>query len=100
MTEGDGFHIDHEGLQGLADELRNVATQLERAAKSPPPMPEVTVSSQKVGDTLSTITKTAAALIAGAHKNADDVHACDGTYKTVENDNIERMQHERDGLPG
>lgn len=100
MTDGDGFHVNHQGLRKLTDELRDVATHLERAAKSPPPMPEVSVSSQKVGDTLSTTTKTAAALIASTNKNADDVHACDGTYKTVENDNIELMQHKHDGLPG
>ena len=95
----DALQADPEGLGRLAGQLREAASELERAAQSPPPMPQVTVSSDKVGDTLSTIEKTVAGLIASAHKDADDVHSSSGSYRNVENTNIDLLQREHGGLP-
>jgi hypothetical protein len=93
MTGNEGFYVDREGLDRLTHQLRDAAGHLEGAAKSPPSMPQLTVSSQKVGEALSTVEKTIAGLIASAHKNADDVHASNGTYGKVEDDNIDLLQH-------
>lgn len=90
------LQADPEGLGRLACQLRDAASGLEEAAQSPPPMPQVTVSSDKVGDTLSTIEKTVAGLIAGAHKDADDIHASSGSYRAIENTNVEQLQREGD----
>ena len=90
------LQADPEGLGRLAGQLRDAASGLEKAAQSPPPMPQVTVSSDKVGDTLSTIEKTVAGLIASAHKDADDIHASSGSYREIENTNVEQLQREGD----
>ncbi len=90
------LRADPEGLGRLAGQLRDAASGLESAAQSPPPMPQVTVSSDKVGDTLSTIEKTVAGLIASAHKDADDIHSSSGSYREVENTNVDQLRREGD----
>lgn len=71
---------DREQLAAMANQLRGATTDLETTANSAPPMPGVSVSAEKVGYTLSTITKAAAGLIAQVEHTASQIDASDGSY--------------------
>lgn len=87
----DGIKAEPDGLRQMASELRDSTSGLEGAAKSVPPMPEVTISNQNVGYTLSEITKAAAAVAAGVEDIANKIDASDGSYAEVDNRNAEDL---------
>jgi len=76
---------DREQLAAMANQLRGATADLESTAKSAPPMPEVSVSAEKVGYTLSTITKAAAGLVAQIEHTASEIDASDGSYGETDN---------------
>ena len=88
----DGVKADHESLQGMAADLQSSTNQLTDAAQAPPPMPQVSTSAEKVGHTLSEITKTAAGLIASVEDTAGKIDASDGSYGQADNISAEELQ--------
>lgn len=82
---GGQVKADGEHLAEMASRLRESTTGLEGAAKSVPPMPEVSVSADKVSHTLTEITKTVAGLMAGVEQTASEIDASDGSYGEIDN---------------
>ncbi len=93
-SAGDGITADHELLQQMADELRTSISGLDGVARSAPTMPEVTTSANKVGHTLSEITKTVAGVVAGVEDTAGKIDASDGSYGQVDNTNAADLQRQ------
>lgn len=83
------MNVEPERLKQMAGKLRSSTSGLEGAAESMPPPPEVTITSDKVGYTLSEITKTAAAVAAGAQDIAGKIDASDSSYAEVDNRNAD-----------
>lgn len=86
-----GMKADPEGLQQMASQLRASTSRLDAVAEAAPPMPEVTISSDKVGHTLSEIMKTAGAIAAGVEDVANKIDASDGSYAETDNRNSEDL---------
>lgn len=76
---------DREQLAAMAGQLRDATTELEGAAKSAPPAPEVSVSTEKVSYTLSAITKATAGLMAQVEQTASQIDSSDGSYGETDN---------------
>lgn len=89
---------DREQLAAMAGQLRDSTTDLEATAKSVPPMPEVSVSADKVSHTLSAITKAAAGLMAQAEQTASQIDASDGSYGETDNTAATDLYHSGSGL--
>ncbi|MFC7343259.1 hypothetical protein [Saccharopolyspora griseoalba] len=87
----DHVKADPDSLRQMSNKLRAGTSGLEGPAKSAPEMPEVTISNQNVGHTISEITKTAAALAAGVEDIARKIDASDGSYAEVDNRNAEDL---------
>lgn len=83
----DGIKADPEQLKGMAGELSKGPQGLQELAKSSPPPPQVTSSSDKVGYALSEIMRAAGALIAGMDDTASKIHASNGSYGETDNQN-------------
>lgn len=95
----DGIEADSESLRQMATQLRDSTSGLDGAAKSSPPMPNVTISSDRVGHTLSEITKTVGGLIAGVEDTASKIDASDGSYAQVDNDAGVQFQQQANQEP-
>ena len=89
---------DRDQLAAMADQLRDSTTDLEATAKSVPPMPEVSVSADKVSYTLSAITKAAAGLMAQVEQTASQIDASDGSYGDTDNTAATDLYHSGGGL--
>lgn len=99
MTSADnGVTADHESLQGMATDLRSSTDQLADAAQDVPPMPQVSTSADKVGHTLSEITKTCAGLIASVQDAAGKIDASDGSYGQADNTSADELQQQGENL--
>lgn len=97
----DEVKADRESLRSMANALRASTDQLAGAAKTMPAMPQVSTSAEKVGFTLSEITKTAAGLIASVNDAAAKIDASDGSYGQVDNTNADDLRRSGAGLePG
>lgn len=88
---------DREQLAAMANQLRDSTTDLEATAKSAPPMPGVSVSAEKVGYTLSTITKAAAGLMAQVEQTASQIDSSDGSYGETDNTAATDLYHSGGG---
>lgn len=99
MPDG-GFHANPQALEGIAGQLRNGAHELEGASGGPPPAPRVSISADKVGDTLSEMMETAAGLMAGMQENADSVHASSGSYREIDNQGGQQFKQQESQLRG
>ncbi len=95
---GQEVKADRERLAAMANQLRESTTDLEGAAKSVPPMPEVSVSADKVSHTLTEITKTVAGLMAGVEQTASQIDASDGSYGETDNTAVSELERSGDGL--
>lgn len=91
---GDGIKADHESLRAMADALRTSTDTLADTAKTMPSMPQVSTSAEKVGHTLSEITKTAGGLLASVEDTAHKIDASDGSYGQVDNTNADHLQRQ------
>lgn len=89
---------DREQLTGMAGALRDSTSELDSSAKTDPPMPEVSVSADKVGHTLSELTKTVGGLVAAVHQTADKIHASSGSYGEVDNHAADELRRSGSGL--
>ncbi len=99
MTSAEeGVKADHESLQSMATDLRGSTDQLTDAAQETPPMPQVSTSAEKVGHTLSEITKTAAGLIASVEETAGKIDASDGSYGQADNTSADELQRQGEEL--
>ncbi len=94
----DGIKADRESLRAMANALRASNDQLVGTAKTMPAMPQVSTSAEKVGFTLSEITKTAAGLIAGVEDTANKIDASDGSYGQVDNANAADVRRSGAGM--
>lgn len=92
---GDGVKTDPESLGRMAAQLRDSTSGLDGAAKASPPMPSVTISSERVGHTLSEITRTVAGLLAGVEDTAGKIDASDGSYAEVDNEAGVQLQQQQ-----
>jgi hypothetical protein len=101
MTSADnGVKVDHDSLQSMATDLRGSTDELTAAAHAAPPMPQVSTSADKVGHTLSEITKMAAGLIAFVEDTAGKIDASDGSYGQADNTSAEELQRQRQERQG
>lgn len=91
-SAGDGITVDRESLRAMADALRTSTDKLADTATPMPAMPQVSTSADKVGHTLSEITKTVAGLVAGVEDTANRIDAGDGSYGKVDNANADHLQ--------
>lgn len=89
----DEVKADREQLAAMANQLRGSTADLESTAKSAPPMPGVSMSAEKVGYTLSTITKAVAGLIAQVGHTASQIDASDGSYGETDNTAATDLYH-------
>lgn len=80
------MRADPESLQNMANEVRGSTSGLDGLAKSIPPMPEVTESSDRVGQTLSGLMRSVGELITGIDATADQIHSTDASYAQIDND--------------
>ncbi|MHA6800616.1 hypothetical protein [Bounagaea algeriensis] len=95
---GDGIHVEQSGLRSMARTLRSSTDDLGELASSMPDMPEVSTSAEKVGHTLSEITRTAAALAASVEDTAGKIDVADGSYGEVDNTGAEQLHQPAAGL--
>lgn len=93
-----GTSVDTAALQNMTNQLRESTSALDAVGSTEPPLPVVTTSSDKVGETLSEIMKAAAGLMAGAHDAADQIHASDGSYGQIDNDAGEGLRRIGEGV--
>lgn len=69
---GSDFEVDAERLRTMSAKLSESVTELHAAGEEHPPLPEASTSSERVGYTLSEITRTVGAIIAGVEEQLHD----------------------------
>lgn len=84
MTD-DGFLVDRADVRALASELQNSVSGLNEAVGHGPPAPNAGSSSAKVADTLASVVRAIAGLIASVENTASKIHASDGSYGDIDN---------------
>lgn len=82
----------------MAGQLRNSAEGMNGTAEAAPETPQVSTSAERVGHTLSEITKTVAGLIAGVEQTAGKIDASDGGYGQTENRSATDIRRSGSGL--
>lgn len=93
-----GMLVDSGALQNMANQLHGSTAALEAVGAAEPPLPVVTTSSVKVGETLSEIMKAVAGLMAGMQDTADQIHASDGSYGQIDHDAGVDLHHFGEGV--
>jgi ABC-type transporter Mla subunit MlaD len=94
----DNFGVDSSSLQRMVAELRASTSQLDKLSQSEPTLPVVTTSSEKVGETLSEIMRAAGGLAAAVDDIADKIHASDGSYGKIDDNNATALRREGEGV--
>lgn len=95
MTEpGGGVKSDSQGLRGMAEALRSSTQGVQGLAHDKPPMPEVTISSEKLGYTVSEILKAMAGLGTNVEQVAGKIDVTDGSYAETDNHAEQRFNQQ------